>query len=251
VSDVVLPDVVLPDVVLKVQGLSAGYAGVQALHGISLEVRRGQIVTLLGANGAGKSTTLRALSGMIPATAGSVTFLGQPVAGIPAHRLPYLGLVHVPEGRRVFGSMSIRDNLVLGSFTLSDEAERRRRLDHVFTLFPVLAQRRDRDAVYLSGGEQQMLAVGRALMAAPKLLLLDEPSMGLAPLMAKEIMRIIQVLNQDGVTILLVEQNSKAALKLAHYGYVMETGNISFQGAAAELANNDAIIRAYLGGGPP
>lgn len=238
----------MPDAVLKVQDLAAGYDGVQALHGISLEVQQGQIVTLLGANGAGKSTTLRALSGMIPATSGSVTFLGRPIAGIPAHRLPYLGLVHVPEGRRVFGSMSIRDNLVLGSFTLSDEAERRRRLDHVFTLFPVLAQRRDRDAVYLSGGEQQMLAVGRALMAAPKLLLLDEPSMGLAPLMAKEIMRIIQVLNQDGVTILLVEQNSKAALKLAHYGYVMETGNIAFQGAAAELAGDDAVIRAYLGG---
>ena len=238
----------MPDPILKVQDLAAGYAGVQALHGISLDVHRGQIVTLLGANGAGKSTTLRALSGMIPATAGSVTFMGQPIAGVAAHKLPHLGLVHVPEGRRIFGSMSIRDNLILGSFTLSDEAERRRRLDHVFALFPVLAQRRDRDAVYLSGGEQQMLAVGRALMAAPKLLLLDEPSMGLAPLIAREIMRIIRLLNEDGVTILLVEQNSKAALKLAHYGYVMETGNIAFQGPAADLAGDDAIIRAYLGG---
>ncbi len=238
----------MPDVVLSVRGVDAHYSGVQALHGISLDVRQRQIVTLLGANGAGKSTTLRVLSGMIAPSAGTVQFLGQTITGIPAHKLPYLGLVHVPEGRRIFGSMSIRDNLILGSFTLPDEAERRRRMDHVFGLFPVLAERRDKDAVYLSGGEQQMLAMGRALMAAPKLLLLDEPSMGLAPLMVKEIMRIIRTLNEDGVTILLVEQNSKAALKLAHYGYVLETGKIASQGAAADLAGSDQVARAYLGG---
>lgn len=240
----------MPDVVLSVSNLAAHYGGVQALHGISLEVRAGQIVTLLGANGAGKSTTLRALSNMIATSSGTVRFLGETITGLPCHHLPHLGLVHVPEGRRIFGSLSIADNLALGGFTAGREAERRRRIDHVFSLFPVLAERRDKDAGNLSGGEQQMLALGRALMAAPKLLLMDEPSMGLAPLMVKEIMRIVQVLNGEGVTILLVEQNSKAALKLAQYGYVLETGKVAFQGAAAALASSDQVVRAYLGGSP-
>ncbi|MDT7950468.1 MAG: ABC transporter ATP-binding protein [Acetobacteraceae bacterium] len=237
--------------VLSVTGLDAHYGVVQALHGISLEVRAGQVVTLLGANGAGKSTTLRALSNMIPVTAGTVRFAGEDITGVPCHRLPFMGLVHVPEGRRIFGGMSIAENLALGGFTATREAERRRRMEHVYSLFPVLAERRHKDAGNLSGGEQQMLALGRALMAAPKLLLLDEPSMGLAPLMVKEIMRIVGVLNAEGVTILLVEQNSKAALKLAQYGYVLETGTVAFQGPAAALAGSDQVVRAYLGGTHP
>lgn len=237
------------EVVLSVEALDAHYGPVQALHGVGLEVRAGQIVTLLGANGAGKSTMLRAVSGMIAASAGTVRFMGEVITGVACHRLPYLGLVHVPEGRRIFGSMTIAENLALGGFTAPTEAERRRRMAHVYGLFPVLAARWDKDAGNLSGGEQQMLALGRALMAGPKLLLLDEPSMGLAPLMVKQIMGIVQVLNGEGVTILLVEQNSKAALKLAQYGYVLETGRVAFQGPAAELAGSDQVVRAYLGGG--
>jgi branched-chain amino acid transport system ATP-binding protein len=235
------------DIMLSVKNLEAGYAGVQALHGVSLEVRERQIVALLGANGAGKSTLLRTLSAIMRASAGTVIFDGIDITSSPAHKLPCLGLVHVPEGRRIFGTMTIKENLTLGSFTVAEAATRQRRMDHVFHLFPVLAERRDKDAVFLSGGEQQMLALGRAMMAGPKLLLLDEPSMGLAPLMVKEIMRIIKVMNDAGVAILLVEQNSKAALKLASYGYVLENGQITLSAPAQTLANDDAIVRAYLG----
>lgn len=238
----------VPQVLLSLEGVSARYGSIEALHGINLDVKRGQIVALLGANGAGKSTTLRTISGLVPASAGTIRFAGHDIACTPAHKLPHLGLVHVPEGRRVFGSMSILDNLVLGSFTLADAAERRRRLDHVFDLFPVLARRSRSEASFLSGGEQQMLAIGRAMMAAPQMLLLDEPSMGLAPLMLKEVMRIVLRLNQDGVTILLVEQNTKVALGLSHYAYVIETGRISLEGPASDLAHDEAVIKAYLGG---
>ena len=237
-----------PETLLSLKGVTARYGSIEALHGIDLDVKCGQIVALLGANGAGKSTTLRTISGLLQASAGTIRFAGQDISRTPANKLPYLGLVHVPEGRRVFGSMSILDNLILGSFTLADAAERRRRLDHVFDLFPVLAQRSSGEASFLSGGEQQMLAIGRALMAAPQMLLLDEPSMGLAPLMIKEVMRIVQRLNQDGVTILLVEQNSKVALGFSHYAYVIETGRISLEGPAADLAHDEAVIKAYLGG---
>lgn len=241
----------MSEVVLSLEKVGAHYSGIQALHNVTLEVRKGQVVALLGTNGAGKTTTLRAISGLLSPSSGSIRFLGAEISRTPAHKLPYLGLIHVPEGRRIFGGMSIRDNLILGSFSLSDDRERARRLDHVFSLFPVLSRRRDKDAAFLSGGEQQMLAVGRALMADPKLLLLDEPSMGLAPLMVKEIMRIIERLNQEGVTILLVEQNSRAALQVAHYAYVLETGNITLSGPASELAKDDAIVRAYLGASSP
>ena len=236
------------DVVLSAENVVARYGSIEALHGISFSVRRGQVVALLGANGAGKSTTLRVLSGLLTATSGTVRFLGEDITRVPAHRLPHSGLVHVPEGRRIFGDMTIKENLDLGSFTLADDVERRRRMEHVFELFPILAQRRNQDASYLSGGEQQMLAIGRALMAGPKILLLDEPSMGLAPQLVKEVMNIVQRLNQEGVTILLVEQNSKAALKFATYGYVLETGHIVLEGTGHELANDDAVISAYLGG---
>ncbi len=239
----------MSDTVLSAENIVARYGSIEALHGVSFSVKRGQVVALLGANGAGKSTVLRVLSGLLPAASGTVRFLGEDITRLPAHRLPHGGLVHVPEGRRIFGDMTIKENLDLGSFTLGDDAERRRRMDHVFELFPILAQRRNQDASYLSGGEQQMLAIGRALMAGPKVLLLDEPSMGLAPQLVKEVMNIVQRLNREGVTILLVEQNSKAALKFADYGYVLETGRIVLEGSGHDLSNDDAVISAYLGGG--
>ena len=237
----------MPDVVLSVSNLAAHYGGVQALHGISLEVRAGQIVTLLGANGAGKSTTLRALSNMIATSSGTVRFLGETITGLPCHRLPHLGLVHVPEGRRIFGSLSIADNLALGGFTAGREAERRRRIDHVFSLFPVLAERRDKDAGNLSGGEQQMLALGRALMAAPKLLLMDEPSMGLAPMIIQQIFRIISEINSQGTTVLLVEQNAQQALTRSDRAYILETGEVTRTGVGKDLLADDSIKAAYLG----
>ena len=236
-----------PEVVLSADNVVTRYGSVQALHGVSLSVRRGQVVALLGANGAGKSSTLRTLSGLVPASSGAVRFLGEDITRTAAHRLPHKGLVHVPEGRRIFGEMTIRENLDLGSFTLRDDAERRRRMEHVFEIFPILARRQNGDARNLSGGEQQMLAIGRALMAGPKLLLLDEPSMGLAPQMIREVMNIVQRLNREGVTVLLVEQNSKVALKFADYAYVLEAGRIVLEGPGNELANDEAVISAYLG----
>jgi branched-chain amino acid transport system ATP-binding protein len=235
------------EIVLSAENIVARYGSVEALHGVSLSVRRGQVVALLGANGAGKSTTLRALSGLVTASSGFVRFLGEDITGVPAHRLPHRGLVHVPEGRRIFGEMTIRENLDLGSFTLKDDVERRRRMDHVFEHFPILGRRQHGDARNLSGGEQQMLAIGRALMANPKILLLDEPSMGLAPQLIREVMNIVQRLNREGVTILLVEQNSKVALKFADYGYVLESGRVVLEGPGSELASNEAVISAYLG----
>ncbi len=238
------------EAVLSLSCIHARYGVVEVLHGVSLEVRRGQLVALLGANGAGKTTVLRAISGLVPPHRGSIRFMGDNISRVPAHKLPSAGLVHVPEGRRIFGTMSIKENLELGSFTLADEVERRRRLDRVFELFPILAERSRQDAVYLSGGQQQMLAIGRALMAEPKLLLLDEPSMGLAPLMVQEVMRIVGRLHESGVTILLVEQNSRLALRLADYGYVLDTGQVGLQGKASDLLHNDAIVKTYLGGRP-
>ena len=235
------------DVVLQLSGVDTFYGPIHALRGVSLAVRRGQVVALLGANGAGKSTTLRTISGLVPCRAGRIEFLGQDITRIAAHEAPRRGLIHVPEGRRIFKGMTVRENLDLGSFTLADDAERRRRMDHVFDLFPLLHERQHRDAAYLSGGEQQMLAMGRALMAAPKLLLLDEPSMGLAPRLMQDVMRIIERLNEAGTTILLVEQNTKVALKLAHYGYVLETGRVIVEGDAARLQRDESVVKAYLG----
>ncbi|MES0101091.1 ABC transporter ATP-binding protein [Mesorhizobium sp. M0019] len=235
------------EIVLSADRIVARYGSIEALHGVSLTVKKGQIVALLGANGAGKSTTLRTLSGLLTASSGTVRFLGEDITRVPAHRLPHSGLVHVPEGRRIFGGMTVKENLDLGSFTLANDVERRRRMDHVFEIFPILARRQNGDASNLSGGEQQMLAIGRALMASPKVLLLDEPSMGLAPQLIKEVMNIVQRLNREGVTILLVEQNSKVALKFADYGYVLEAGRIVLEGPGSVLANDDAVIGAYLG----
>ena len=235
------------DVVLQLSGVDTFYGPIHALRGVSLAVRRGQVVALLGANGAGKSTTLRTISGLVPCRAGRIEFLGQDITRIAAHEAPHRGLIHVPEGRRIFKGMTVRENLDLGSFTLADDAERRRRMNHVFDLFPLLRERQHRDAAYLSGGEQQMLAMGRALMAAPKLLLLDEPSMGLAPRLVQDVMHIIERLNEAGTTILLVEQNTKVALKLAHYGYVLENGRVIVEGDAARLQRDESVVKAYLG----
>jgi branched-chain amino acid transport system ATP-binding protein len=216
---------------------------------VDLEVRQGEIVTILGANGAGKTTTLQTISGLLRPSAGEVLFEGQPAHQVKAHQLVRKGIAQAPEGRRIFGTLTVRENLDLGAFTRADEdgiAETRR---WIFSLFPVLEKRRDQLAGTLSGGEQQMLAIGRALMAKPRLLLLDEPSLGLAPLLVRAIFQVIREINASaGVTVLLVEQNARAALKLAHRGYVMEVGRIVHEGPAAELAADPKVLNAYLGG---
>jgi branched-chain amino acid transport system ATP-binding protein len=237
----------MSETVLKLTDIETCYGQVHALRGISLTVAQGKIVTLLGANGAGKSTTLRTISGLIKPTRGSIEFREQDITRLPSHKTVHLGLIHVPEGRRIFKGMTIKENLDLGSFTLKDHQERKRRMERVFDIFPILNERRNQDAAFLSGGEQQMLAIGRALMVEPKLLLLDEPSMGLAPFLVQEIMRIIKRLNKDGTTIFLVEQNAKVALSLADYGYVLETGQIVIEGEAETLRQDESIIKAYLG----
>ncbi len=238
----------MSEAVLRLEAVETYYGEIHALRGIGFEVREGQVVALLGANGAGKSTSLRTISGLVPARRGKVTFLGQDITRMPAHRIAQLGLVHVPEGRRIFKGMTIEENLDLGGFTVLDAEERRRRRETAYAMFPILAERRHRDSSLLSGGEQQMLAIARALMARPRLLLLDEPSMGLAPILVQEIMRTIRRLNDSGTTVLLVEQNARAALRLAHYGCVMETGRIVLADEAAALRANEALTKAYLGG---
>ena len=237
----------MSDVVLKITDLNAHYGHIHALRGISLEVKAGQIVTLLGANGAGKSTTMKCISGLLKPTGGKIEFMGENIFGKPAHDIVKRGLIHVPEGRRIFKGMTIQENLELGSFTLKDDAERKKRMDHIYELFPVLGERRHRDSGLLSGGEQQMLAMGRALMVGQKLVLLDEPSMGLAPFLVKDIMKVVKRLNEEGITILLVEQNAKMALGVADYGYVVETGEIVMHDDAEVLKNDERIINAYLG----
>lgn len=235
------------NVVLKLSGLEAGYGRIRALEGIDLEVREGQIVTLLGANGAGKSTTLKTISGLVRASAGNVEFMGEDITRKNAHDIARTGLVHVPEGRHVLRGLSVRENLELGAFTVKDPALRKKRMREVFDLFPILEKRQNGDGSLLSGGEQQMLAIGRALMHGPRVLLLDEPSMGLAPKLVLETMGIVKRLNEAGTTILLVEQNARLALKLAHYGYVLESGKIRMRDDASRLREDKSIVQAYLG----
>ena len=235
------------NVVLKLSGLEAGYGRIRALLGIDLEVREGQIVTLLGANGAGKSTTLKTISGLVRASAGSVEFMGEDITKKNAYDIARSGLVHVPEGRHILRGLTVKENLELGAFTVKDPALRKKRMREVFDLFPILDKRQNGDGSLLSGGEQQMLAIGRALMHGPKVLLLDEPSMGLAPKLVLETMGIVKRLNEAGTTILLVEQNARLALKLAHYGYVLESGQIRMQDDAATLRADKSIVQAYLG----
>ncbi|ODT32537.1 MAG: ABC transporter ATP-binding protein [Kaistia sp. SCN 65-12] len=235
------------DVILKLEGLASAYGKIDAVKGIDLEVQRGQIVTLLGANGAGKTTTLKTISGLVRAKAGRVVFEGTDITGMAAHQIARAGVVHVPEGRHVLRGLSVRENLELGAFTVKDATLRKDRLEQVFAQFPILKTRANSDGSLLSGGEQQMLAIGRALMHGPKILLLDEPSMGLAPKLVLETMKIVKRLNETGTTILLVEQNARLALKLAHYGYVLESGVIRLEGEAARLRADPSIVAAYLG----
>ncbi|QDR83062.1 High-affinity branched-chain amino acid transport ATP-binding protein LivF [Sporomusa termitida] len=233
---------------LKIDNINVYYGAIHALKGISVEVNQGEIVTLIGANGAGKSTTLRTISGLLKPKTGQISFEGQNIAGIPAQNIVKMGISQVPEGRRVFAHMSVLENLELGAYLRSDTKEIKADMDNVFARFPRLGERRSQLSGTLSGGEQQMLAMGRALMSRPRILLLDEPSMGLAPLLVKEIFSIIKDINQTGTTILLVEQNAHMALSIAHKAYVLETGRIILSGDAKELAASEEIRKAYLGG---
>ena len=231
---------------LEVQDLHVYYGEIPALKGVSLEVARGEIVALLGSNGAGKTTTLKTLSGLLPARSGEVLLEGESIRGMPAHVIVRKGIAHVPEGRRVFNRLTVRENLEMGAYTRSDSGVAAD-LDLVFSLFPRLRERQAQVAGTLSGGEQQMLAIGRALMANPRLLLLDEPSMGLAPVLVEQIFDTVRSINRHGTTILLVEQNAALALDVAQRAYVLETGSIVLSGAAADLARNPDVRRAYLG----
>ncbi len=235
---------------LEVENLHVRYGNVEALHGVSLQVRQGEIVAILGANGAGKTTTLHAISGLLRPARGEIRFESRPIHQVPAHRLVAMGIAQAPEGRRIFATLTVRENLHLGAFAQRDPLRSARTLQWIHELFPVLAQRREQLAGTLSGGEQQMLAIGRALMAQPRILLLDEPSLGLAPLLVKTIFQTLWEINEAGVTIVLVEQNARAALKLAHRAYVMEVGRIVLEDRAAALLANPDVCNAYLGGQP-
>lgn len=233
---------------LKVNDINVFYGNIHALKGVSLEINEGEIVTLIGANGAGKSTLLKTLSGLLKPKSGTIEYLGKSISGKAPQSIVKAGISHVPEGRRVFANMSVEENLELGAYLRKDSKEIRRDIQSVYELFPRLQERRKQLSGTLSGGEQQMLAMGRAIMAKPKLLLLDEPSMGLAPLMVKTIFQIIEKINQDGTTILLVEQNANMALSVADRAYVIETGRVEISGTAAELQASEEIKKAYLGG---
>ena len=232
---------------LEIRDLHVSYGGIRALKGIDLTVEEGQIVTLIGANGAGKSTTLRAISGLQKPQSGSILYGGEELVGLPAKEIVRRGIIHVPEGRRVFPDMTVAENLKIGAFLRNDKDGIARDLDYVYTLFPRLKERSWQPAGTLSGGEQQMLAVGRALMSRPKVLMMDEPSLGLAPLIVKDIFSIIRRVNADGITVLLIEQNANAALRIADYGYVLETGVIALTGTGEELLRNESVREAYLG----
>ena len=231
---------------LKVNNLHVYYGAIHAIKGITLEVNEGEIVTLIGANGAGKSTTLNTIVGLLKPRQGSIAFAGMPVDGIPASKMVYRGLSLCPEGRRIFQQMTVKDNLVMGGFSRPNE-ELQESMEHVYSFFPRLKEREKQIAGTLSGGEQQMLAMGRALMSKPKLMMLDEPSMGLAPILVDQIFDIIRELHSSGVTILLVEQNAQMALSVANRAYVLETGTISMSGDAQDLLQNDDVRKAYLG----
>jgi branched-chain amino acid transport system ATP-binding protein len=235
---------------LEIRDLDVHYGAIHALHGVSLQVEAGQIVTLIGANGAGKSTTLRAISGMVKPTRGEIRFDGQPITGRPPHELVRLGIAQAPEGRGIFANLTVDENLEIGSYIRrGDRAGVAKDREHVLTLFPRLRERLQQNAGTLSGGEQQMLAIGRAMLARPRLLLLDEPSLGLAPQIVRTIFHIIREINAEGTTILLVEQNAHLALKIAHVGYVLEVGRIVMADDAARLAASDEVRKAYLGVG--
>lgn len=232
---------------LQIKNLSVSYGAIEAVKNISLTVNDGEIVSLIGANGAGKTTTLHTITGLTPAVSGEVLFNGVDLLKTPNNKIVTLGMAHIPEGRHVFTRMSVEENLEMGAFSLKDQSSLKKDLDMVYGLFPRLKERRNQKAGTLSGGEQQMLAMGRALMSHPKTILMDEPSMGLSPKLVKEIFSIIRKLHEQGITILLVEQNAKMALSIADRAYVLETGRITMEGDAKELLNNEQVRKAYLG----
>ncbi|MCH4013741.1 MAG: ABC transporter ATP-binding protein [Solobacterium sp.] len=233
---------------LRIENLKVRYGMIEAIKGISFEVNDGEIVTLIGANGAGKTTTMHAISGLLKPAEGHIYLDDVDLTRTPAYKIPGMGLAQVPEGRRVFAEQTVEENLMLGAYSRKDKENFQNDLSHVFELFPRLLERRKQPAGTLSGGEQQMLAMGRALMTKPKIMLMDEPSMGLSPLLVKEIFHIIEDINKQGTTVLLVEQNAKMALSIADRAYVLETGKITMQGTGAELAASEQVKKAYLGG---
>lgn len=232
---------------LEIENLEVYYGAINALKGISFGVEQGEIIALIGANGAGKTTTLHTITGLISAKSGTIRLNGRDITKTPAHKIVSMGMAHVPEGRRVFAQLSVYENLMLGAYTRKNKAEIADTLERVFERFPRLKERKTQSAGTLSGGEQQMLAMGRALMSKPSIILMDEPSMGLSPLYVNEIFDIIREINKSGTTVLLVEQNAKKALSMANRAYVLETGNITLSGDAKELLNNERVKRAYLG----
>ena len=236
------------ETILAVRDLEVVYGGIKALQGISFDVKQGEIVTLIGANGAGKSSTLRAVSGVVPAHAGAITFKGKGITNSPSHLIAKAGLSHVPEGRGIFAKLSVEENLIVGSYPRNDKQEIAKDMRTVYELFPRLGERKKQLGGSLSGGEQQMLAIGRAMMSGADMLLLDEPSMGLAPLIVQEIFKIVRYINSVGKTVLLVEQNANQALRVAHRAYILETGRIIMAGNAGEMIDNAEIKKAYLGG---
>ena len=234
-------------VILEVKDLIVSYGAIKALKGISFTVKSGEIVTLIGANGAGKTTTLRTISGLLRAEEGHIFYMGDDITNKQPHKIVQMGITHVPEGRRIFPDLTVRENLEMGAWTLRDKRLKQDKMEAVFELFPRLKERQKQSAGTLSGGEQQMLAVGRALMTEAQLVLLDEPSMGLAPMLVEEIFKVITEINNEGKTILLVEQNAEMALQIADYAYVLEVGNITIEGNAKEVAANPKVKEAYLG----
>lgn len=232
---------------LEVKDLQVYYGVIQALKGISFEVNQGEVIALIGANGAGKTTTLQTLTGILPSKAGKIIFEGKDITKVPAHKIVEMGIAHIPEGRRVFADMSVYENLLMGAYTRKDKAEIADTLALVYRRFPRLEERKNQRAGTLSGGEQQMLAMGRALMSKPRLIVMDEPSMGLSPIFVNEIFDIIKMVSEGGTTVLLVEQNAKKALTIADRAYVLETGSITLSGNADDLLHNEAVQKAYLG----
>ena len=232
--------------ILEVKDLEVYYGVIQAIKGISFEVNEGEIIALIGANGAGKTTTLQTITGLIPSKAGKIFYEGKEITRIPGYKLVSMGIAHVPEGRRVFAEMTVLQNLKMGAYTRKDKSELEQTLESIYKRFPRLEERKNQLAGTLSGGEQQMLAMGRALMSHPRLIVMDEPSMGLSPIYVNEIFDIIQSINKDGTTVLLVEQNAKKALSIANRAYVLETGSIVLSGDAKELMNDDSVKKAYL-----
>jgi len=233
--------------VLEVEGLHVFYGAIHAIKGISFKVEQGQIVTLIGANGAGKTTTLSTIAGLVKPKRGRIVFNGKDIQNLPPHQINRMGVCLVPEGRRIFPNLTVMENLMMGAFNRKDKDGIKQDLEWIFTLFPRLAERKNQLGGTLSGGEQQMLAISRALMSRPKVLMMDEPSLGLAPILVEEVFEIIKKLNSEGMTILLVEPNAVGALNISHYGYVLETGNIVLEGPAKELLKNEQVKKAYLG----